>query len=113
MKNKPDKKWPFIACGSSAAAAIILLLAAGAQAKSGDMFTDQGMGPYNRPPVPSDRYVGPDLFPPAPVFIDPKADMFRRLRAPYDFGRSDMFVTHPGPVPYYPIFQYPEPKRNP
>jgi hypothetical protein len=90
-------------------AAVLALAAfeAAAQPK-GDMFTDRGMGPYNRPPVPSDRYVGPDLFPNVPVYIEPNADMFGRLRAPYDFGRADMFVKHPEVEQYYPLFQYPK-----
>lgn len=69
-----------------------------------DMFANRGFGPYARPPVPSDRFVGPDVFTPAPVFIGPYPDVFDGHQAPYAFGDSDMFVTHPVPVPPYPLF---------
>jgi hypothetical protein len=77
-------------------------------AQSGDMFDNAGTGPNGRPSVPSDRYVGPDLLRSVPVFIEPNADMFGRLRVPYDFGRPDMVGLPPQPVPYYPLYEYPK-----
>lgn len=90
-------------------AAIVIVMAQPALARvqhTGDKMIDDGWVPYNRPPVPSDREVGPDWFNPAVTFTyNPNFDMFDGMRKPnYDFGSEDMLATHPRKVPHYPLF---------
>lgn len=59
--------------------------------RRGDLF--QAYAVANRPSVPSDRWVGPDLFAPVPVFIDPQADMFRGVSIQDSSLPQDLFPT--------------------
>ena len=86
--------------------AVLIFIVQPAQArKTGDMFNDSGWNFHDRPSGPSDARRGQDMIPSVPVNTEGNPDMFGRVRPPYDFGREDMFVTHPQPVPYYSIFK--------
>lgn len=72
--------------------------------RSGDMFGKGGWNITDRPAVPSDRARGADMFKAVPSTLDPNADVFGRMRPNYDFGREEMVIVRPEPVPYYPLF---------
>ncbi len=57
--------------------------------RSGDMFYSKNLI-YDRPSVPSDRYHGPDMFKPVPLFYHRNADLFDHIKRPV-YTRADMF----------------------
>ncbi|GEM_PF-1067005 len=72
--------------------------------RSGDMFGKGGWNMTDRPSVSSDSARGADMFKAVPSTLDPGADVFDRTQPNYDFGREEMVIVRPEPVPYYPLF---------
>jgi len=81
-------------------------------ARSGDMFTDQGLIFTNRPPVPSDQYYAytsqPDMFRTQAPYVRTNKDMFDFIHPPPNPGIEHEFSARRLPVPYGPLFGGPE-----
>jgi len=68
------------------------------QAKTGDMFTDQGFTVQSRPSVPSDQNYGyashPDMFPPQAPYVRTDKDMFDSVPKASDPNIEQRFSAH-------------------
>jgi len=73
--------------------------------RPGDMYAKGGWNITKRPAVPSDIARGEDMIPEVPPVLETDADVFDRLHPNYDFGREEMVIVRPEPMPQHPIFQ--------